>query len=654
VKPKTTLILFIVAVLIGVFLWVDHKFFKETKVVEEQAKRLFKDLKSSDITRLDITNTNGLITVEKAGDKWNMKKPFDVRASKSEVDSILTDLEFLDSDRVLTPKDLQQENATLASYGLEKPRIEATFIAKGGTNTIRLGNESKLGDKLYASVAGRPEVYVIAKTLAGKLGKTVDDLRDRSVVEFNAGELTKLELKAGTRQIELTKTENAEDDTESWRITRPINARASKDRITGIADKLAGLKVDTFVTEDPKDLKLYGLDEPAQEATLFTKGTEGAKIVQFGGSPTNDTTKTYAKRKGANSVYLVKNDILTNLIVQVNDLRDRTLVEFETDQVKAVDLVLGSQKVLLSQQPTNDWHILEPAKFKAENSVCDDLVSDLHGAQIKEFVADVVTDLAPYGLDKPGFELTLKKEKVVTVATTSAPPKEATGTNTVVPVTQTTSTTNLVPFVTIQVGKTDAAKALVYVKRADEAFVYGLETNFVADLPTTVLDLRDRHILSLDSSTIHKLEITRGAMTFAAEKVTVRDTNQVERQEWKLLPPTQGVLGEDAVEDAITALGDIKAVKLVAENPVGLAPYGLEPAALTATFTSIAATNAPAQTHTLLVGKETPDKNRFAMLKGGTLVFELANSEFEKLASNFVTRPEEKPATTNAPPAAAK
>src|ERR1043166_299922 len=147
-KPKTTIILLIGALLIGGFVWYDSTHFKETSEQETQAKRLLRDLQSTDVTRLELHNTNGLIVIEKTGQKWDLKKPYEVRASKSEVDSILSDLEFLEADRTMTPKELKETGATPASYGLDKPRAEATLTVKGSNRTIKLGDETKVGGNL--------------------------------------------------------------------------------------------------------------------------------------------------------------------------------------------------------------------------------------------------------------------------------------------------------------------------------------------------------------------------------------------------------------------------------------------------------------------------------------------------------------------------
>src|SRR5262249_26031339 len=157
-----------------------------------------------------------------------------------------------------------------------------TITVSGRMQTIKLGDESKVGGNVYAAIAGSDKVYVIPKRMIESMGKTVDDMRDRAVVEITASQLNKLELRSGNRQIEMTKLENTPDATDGWRITRPINARADKTKIEDIGSKLADLKVEKFVTEDPKDLKPYGLDEPAQEVTVFTKGADGSKTVQFG------------------------------------------------------------------------------------------------------------------------------------------------------------------------------------------------------------------------------------------------------------------------------------------------------------------------------------------------------------------------------------
>src|ERR1051326_417654 len=452
-KPKTTIILLVIAVLIGGFVWYDHTHLKDTWEVEQQQKRVFPNLKSGDVTKLELHSTNGVIVVEKAGDKWDMKQPYQVRANKSMVDAILSDLEFLDAERAMTAKDLKEANETPAGYGLEKPRIEATITVSGKTQTIKLGDESKVGGNVYAAIAGSDKVYVVPKRMVESLSKTVDDMRDRSVLEFTASQVNKMKLKAGNRQVELSKIENTAESAESWRILRPINARADRTKVEGIGSKLADLKVETFVTEDPKDLKPYGLDEPVQEVSLFVKGSDGGKTVQFGAALTNDATKVYAKRESANSVFTVKSDILTNLVAQVNELRDRSLAEFETDQVKAVDLLMSGLNIKLAHD-TNGWAIVEPAKLKAEQSACDDLVHHIHDAEIKEFAADVITDPAQFGLDKPACEITLKKEKPPPAAVTSTnePPKIASATNSV-PAAD-AKTPEWVSLVTLQIGKT--------------------------------------------------------------------------------------------------------------------------------------------------------------------------------------------------------
>lgn len=660
-KPKTTLILLVIAVVIGAFVWYDAKYLDPTDKVKEQEKRVLPKLKPDDVARLELRNTNGVIVVERAGDKWDMKQPFAVRANKPNINSILSDLEFLDAERVITPKELQEAQVGLADYGLDKPQIEVTFTLKDKPDkprTLKMGSASQVGDNLYVMVDGRENVYLVGKSLLGRLNKSVDDLRDRAVVDVETGQLTRLEIKSGNRQIELTHAEAGEAGTETWRISRPIQARADREKVGAIARQLSDLEVDTFVTEEPKDLKLYGLDDAPHEVSVFTKGSDGARIVLFGVSPTNDTEKVYAKRKSANSIFLVKKDFTTNLVLQVNDLRDRKLAEFDTEQVRRVELEVGGHALKLARA-RDDWEIAEPAKFKAEQDACGDLVHLVADVEIKEFVADVVTDLATYGLDKPFAQITLHKAAGAAV---ESPKAESASTNAAPATTTPAAATEPAPIVTVQVGKVDPTKGIVYVKRVDEPFVYGAETNFLADLPKGLLDLRNRTILDVDADSVSKIEIARGASKFVTDRVFVKNESGVESREWKLVSPAQGVLDVDAVVDAVAALSDLKAEKLVADNPSNLAEYGLDQPALTATFVTAATTNAPELTYVLLVGKEGADKRHCAQLKGNPLVFELDETTFDQISKDFVGKPEEKPLSkpevpastvTNPPPAAA-
>src|SRR5208337_3570244 len=107
-----------------------------------------------------------------------------------------------------------------------------------------------------------------------------------------------------------------------WRMVWPLDARANHARIEESLQKLQGLRIRQFVSDDPKpELEPLGL-APAELEIGFAKGTNNLVLLQFGRSPTNDSTSVFARRAGQTGVFTVNKDLLQAWCAFLNDFRD--------------------------------------------------------------------------------------------------------------------------------------------------------------------------------------------------------------------------------------------------------------------------------------------------------------------------------------------
>jgi hypothetical protein len=654
-KPKTTITLLIVAGLMFAFIWFKERQMATTEDISSRAKRVF-DVKSGDITKMQLqvatTNYTGKIVIEKEKDKWWMREPLAVRASGSEADRICSELEFLDKQDTITPKQLKEKGGKLADYGLDKPQAEATFWKKDKSFTVKVGKPAPVGNSVYAQLAGSEDILVVSKELLNKLDRKVEDLRERTIVEFSTFQANRLEVTQGKKFIELVKAPKAgaaSTTDKVWQLSQPIKARADQGKVDGLADKLHELKVETFVSEKPTDLKAYDLDQPQLEVTLYTTEQEGAMTVQFGGAVKDDSAKVYCKRKGVDSIYAVKSDIIKDFTLQVNDLRDKKLADFTADDACEIAISFANQGIRLSKDK-EDWKLVEPETGKAENSEVSNLLTALTGLEVKEFIADVVTDLAKYGLDKPYYAVTVKKEAPAETTPPSAgsstnAPAAGAGTNVTAAAAGSTNAAAKTPpapappkFVTLvelQFGKEDKDKKLVYVRRADETYVYAVDNEALDKLPKTALVLRNRSVVSIEKSAVNKLTRTHGAAKVAVEK---------KDDKWKLAPGMQGVLDTNAVDDVLWSLTGLNAEKFVSSSAADQAKFGLDKPAYAINFeANEGGTN---KVFDLSLGNETAGKGRYGLLRGQPCIFELSSNTTASITKDLLMRP-----ATNLPPA---
>src|ERR1035437_6455719 len=502
-KSRTTLVLVLVVLVIGGLVALDYYQGTSTQELQAKSKRVL-DFQSKDIIGLKIDLTNQVYTLERSGDQLQIKQPLDVRANYGTVSSILDELEFAERNRSITEKELK--GLTPKDFGLQNPRVRLTLRNKKGSMILLVGNETPTKDAVYAQLQGKKDLLVVPKSIYERLDRTLDDLRDRTVIDFQPASATRVEIKSSDRVIELAKSAVTTNAEPRWALTRPLAARADPRKVSELLSDLSGLRVSDFVSEDPKDIHTYQLDEPERELTVWTG--ESGKTLQIGRAPTNDPGKVYAKLKSTDSIYTVPAARVQKFAVQANDLRDAQVLVFSEGDVHGIEVLHGTDKVSLVHTDAT-WRIAAPVAAAADDTAVQQLLRRLGGLSARQFTADVATDLDKYGLAEPLATVTLRRDGANLLAQ-------------------------------LLVGALDASNTVRFVKRVDEPFVYGVETNITAWLPANWLALRARELVDLKPDQITKLTIEK-----KSGKVTLqRDADK----KWKLVEPIQGVIDNDALQ----------------------------------------------------------------------------------------------------------
>jgi len=499
---KTLFLIVLVGIVGGVAVW-DH--FQGTTTTDrvQHSKRLL-NLDAKQVSHFELVHSNQTIVLEKTGPHWDIKQPIAVRADFAAVSSTLDELEFTERSRTLTEQDLQ--GASLAGFGLEPPRASIRLQTKSGPVALLIGNATPTKNALYVQVAGRREVCLAPVSLYERATPRLDALRSRTAMEFTPAAVTRLEIKTADRVIELKKT------AAHWTIVRPLSVRADQDKISELLSGLTGLQVQEFISEDPKDLHNYHLDEPDREITVLIG--EAGQTLLLGRSPTNAAGQVYAKLKNADSIFTIDGAAAKKFAVQINDLRDPQVLGVTPASVKSIAIARGANRLTL-QRDSQGWQITAPLSVPAEESAVQQWLAELIGVRAKRFVADVTTDPQQYGLTQPSAVVTLT----------------GTGTN---------------QLAQLIIGSVDGTNALRFVKCTGEEFIYGVATDLLDRLPAGYSALRSRQVFDFKADQITKL--VAGPVTVARE-----------HGQWKLVAPAQGVLNVDAVNAAAAMFARLQA-----------------------------------------------------------------------------------------------
>ena len=186
-----------------------------------------------------------------------------------------------------------------------------------------------------------------------------------------------------------------------WRLTLPLAFRADGFVVDGIASSLAQLASETSYTE-PQPPEVYGLGEGAREIAFGAGGQEHRVRI---GAATPMGGNSYVSVDGSDDVHAVRTYRVTALAKRLEELRDKRIVEFETDAVQGLAIRWPGGGVVLARE-AGEWRLREPIEGKADASSVDSLLSNLSFLRATGF-EDAPPPDQQSGLDRPELEIEL-------------------------------------------------------------------------------------------------------------------------------------------------------------------------------------------------------------------------------------------------------
>jgi hypothetical protein len=421
---KTGLALVVLAAL-GSYLWfVERK--KEIKPEGERDKVTVLAVDKTKAREVEIVSGGDALKVTKDGAGWKVVKPFTAPADASAVDSILSSLEKVEADEVVTEK-----AASLTDFGLDKPSRTVSVALEGAAAPVALqfGAKSPDGASLYASQPGSAKVYLLPSWIEGSFDKKPFDLRDRDLLHVKRDDVRQLEVSGAEGGYALART-----DAGDWAFTKPLATRAGRWAIDGLLGTVENLRMESVAAEnaDASEITRFGLDQPSRTVALVTKDGQ-AKTLEIGAgvpdaqpSPSPSPaakgekpapprpTKYYARAKGSGLVAVVPATLADDLAKGMGELRAKRLLEVATYEAEGIEIAAAGAKKTYAKSTTKDkdgfdksqWRRTAPDKKDLDAAKVEDALFKL-GAEATEFV-DQPQAPAAYGLDAPVLRVTVR------------------------------------------------------------------------------------------------------------------------------------------------------------------------------------------------------------------------------------------------------
>jgi len=517
-NPKNTWLWFVVAAMLAALIFIFQHWFNAPANVPNA---ILPGLQPQTVTSVQIIPNGALeIHADRADGSWLLSKPISYPAQSAAIETLLAALQKLAPAKI-SAAELREHTNSETEFGFDNPQFSIAIEAGGRRWQLLVGNMTAPGDQVYLRVVGADGAFVADADWLKLIPRSAGDWRSTALVDAAQNDFDSIILTNGAN-IEL----HRDATNHLWFMTRPLQARANNDLITGALQQLQAARATQFVTDDANaDLTSFGL-QPADLDLWLGHGTNFSDGLHTGKDAANDPAQIYAKREGWSAIVTTARENFAPWHGAVNDFRDPYL--FELTAPAAEIEVLGENDFTLQRQGTNGWQIAGE-KFPVDAESVQQFIKTLAGLRVADFVKDVATapDLEAYGLSpKPARQIILRS---------------AIGDSNAV------------------IAQLDFAAQTngIFVRRADEDFIYSITPEDYVRLPDAGWEFRDRQIWNFSAGDVAQITLHQGSRT----RTMVRNGPG----RWSLAAGS-GIITGKYIEDTTTALGNLAAFAWVGRN----------------------------------------------------------------------------------------
>ncbi len=297
----------------GGFYLIDEKA-EDVNRADEQNLRLF-SFELEDIRAFWIKSpVDGLrARLVKENEVWWLNKPIRAKADEKAIKKFLTNIIKARKDAVLFDNPTPDK---LAELGLTNPELEMGFETSAGDTVILFGHKGPTHNIAYAMFKGDEKVYRIHSDVKNEADKSIYDLRDKTILEFDPVKLSRLEIQR----------RNADNivivhDRGRWNMTRPQDTRAAMVKVLETLYTIRDSQVKAFISEEPDDLEDYGLETPKIKLNILEQ--EKKKVQQLLVGAKDRTRRGYFAKTGqSEAVFLVEEALVNSLLVNADEWKE--------------------------------------------------------------------------------------------------------------------------------------------------------------------------------------------------------------------------------------------------------------------------------------------------------------------------------------------
>jgi hypothetical protein len=342
------------------------------------------------------------VRLHREGSRWSFETPVIARASKSITELAINEL------GALRVKSFVLQNPPAAPLS-SSASLRVTLEGNNRHETLFVGAGPDSDGDYLAQLEGRPAVFNVSipEPLMSTLRNAPDELRDRHVLDFDAGAVTSIALSSPNQpELALQRLESAGGGAQAdWQITRrgggaqvPQTLPADQAAVQRLLEQLETLEALKFQSDAPTaaDLEDWGFNRPEREIALTLAGSTPIQMTLQIGLPTRRENVAYARIAGSSSVYAVEPDILRETSASPLAWRERQLSSLPVSaRITSLTLTAtADNSVIYSHKIADDetWDAVLAAEPAPRRDALATILSQLRSLRAASFTEEGFPD----------------------------------------------------------------------------------------------------------------------------------------------------------------------------------------------------------------------------------------------------------------------
>lgn len=423
-RPRTLLILSLIVLGLGAFIWFWEREQPGSEKRAELERRVLPGLVQKEVTAIEIAAAQGAVRLERepapakpkdhekededAAEEpavWRIVRPLTARADSYAVERLLTAVTELEKTRTLEDPDPKE-------VGLDQPRATIRLVSGEKAQTLRLGAKVPTEPSLIAALEGAEPAWVVSDSILTEIDRKPGDWRDHTMVHGDRDAVEKIRLTGSSGQVVLGARKDG-----FW-IESPIRDRADRDLVGGLLSDLFGLTAETFLDDPGATPEELGLAPPARTLILELEGEASPIHVVLGNprepaAPASESPETppparLLAAKVGDAVFEARTRLEESVNRPAPAWRDLRWSGLEVHQIESATVKDKAGALQLTRAADTDW---KRGEVTISYLPVTDLLFSLTGARASRLLTAAEASAIGAKLDRPTLTVTLASKE---------------------------------------------------------------------------------------------------------------------------------------------------------------------------------------------------------------------------------------------------